>query len=602
MILNLLKESKIKLNEEINLDNPNFVTSAFRIYELTNRNDFANFTINGNNGVADHFGFSQNNWDQYVVQGQVKPLVITTTESNECIAMMLIWSNSSYNFQIREDKTVALPISFESSSDNSSNSYVSFINQYHSTLPLWDILNDYYDFVNTDFTQHISQEADGAYITNNTLVGVFEEFYSYGENVYDYKDLTLPARLGAKSISQTDRAFSFGENPEWIIHWTDATTQFEANCIANIEAINNVQFDFAGSPELWDKIENTFSEEIVTAILYADDETRQRVANQRAQAERERQEAADREVAEKFDADVEYVFELITADNYEYNPNLNDLLNTLQDRYNNLNDHQKQLQTSNGNLEIAINKQHELKNIEEDNAKKREAQEFIDDFNQLLTDIVMVDNYTYNRRVDVNIATIETGYEENLSDGAKEKLLTDFNFNYEEKLNEIKTIQDEARTEYENNRTRRLEDPNLFVIDDCVIIKVSGNYASVIASRRSNNNPKEVTIPYKVDGPNGEAIVRRIEKNAFIHNGTISKVFLPRTIRYIGDGAFYDSGIKIYIPERIYSSLSSREKLKLGNNALNSSGEDEDARSNRSANLNDYFKASSSWSRSIYSY
>ena len=61
MILNLLKESKIKLNEEIDLDNPNFTTSAFKIYELTDRNDFGSFTINGEDSVADHFGFSQNN-------------------------------------------------------------------------------------------------------------------------------------------------------------------------------------------------------------------------------------------------------------------------------------------------------------------------------------------------------------------------------------------------------------------------------------------------------------------------------------------------------------------------------------------------------------
>lgn len=60
MILNLLKES-LKLNEDINLDEPDVFSNAVNIYELESRDDFATFIINGHNQVADHYNFSQNN-------------------------------------------------------------------------------------------------------------------------------------------------------------------------------------------------------------------------------------------------------------------------------------------------------------------------------------------------------------------------------------------------------------------------------------------------------------------------------------------------------------------------------------------------------------
>ena len=60
MILNLLKES-LKLNEDINLDEPSLSNDFFNIYEITDREDFNVFTMNGENTVADHYNFSQNN-------------------------------------------------------------------------------------------------------------------------------------------------------------------------------------------------------------------------------------------------------------------------------------------------------------------------------------------------------------------------------------------------------------------------------------------------------------------------------------------------------------------------------------------------------------
>ena len=60
MILNLLKES-LKLNEDINLDEPSLSNNFFNIYEITDREDFNVFTMNGENNVADHYNFSQNN-------------------------------------------------------------------------------------------------------------------------------------------------------------------------------------------------------------------------------------------------------------------------------------------------------------------------------------------------------------------------------------------------------------------------------------------------------------------------------------------------------------------------------------------------------------
>ena len=124
------------------------------------------------------------------------------------------------------------------------------------------------------------------------------------------------------------------------------------------------------------------------------------------------------------------IFDIITADDYEYNADLDLSLDRLKTMYDNLTDDQKKLQTTSGNLEIAINKQVELKNIELNNKYKRIAQQFIDDFDQLLTDKIKVDNYLYTTRIDANIEDIVDEYN-NLSDDVKDKLLVDFDFKFE---------------------------------------------------------------------------------------------------------------------------------------------------------------------------
>lgn len=58
MILNLLKES-LKLNEEIDLQQPDIKTSDFAIYELTEYNDFNSFTLNGVEDIGGVFGIHQ---------------------------------------------------------------------------------------------------------------------------------------------------------------------------------------------------------------------------------------------------------------------------------------------------------------------------------------------------------------------------------------------------------------------------------------------------------------------------------------------------------------------------------------------------------------
>jgi len=572
MILNLLNE-KLKLNEDINLDNPAIYTDSINIYEITDIKDFENFTMDNNEDVAKHYGFTQNNWQEYVVSGKVKPFVISKKGTNNCLAMFLLWKNGKYTFKIRPNKVISIPLSFECPTNREAEAYNIYLNNNtNGELPLYEIFKKYQDFTKFNPDEYI---ADGQYIKDGVLKGIFKEFFKLdNDGKFDYPEDIDLNKLNLKTLDSNSIVYKDFGDPLYTIHinFYDNLTTIPAN------AIDNEYADllwYCGLEDELPKVFDKLPENVRDNINFQDgEEINKRRAELRAQREkeaREAQEAEDKAIAQEFDDDVVAIFDTITADDYEYDANLDTSIEDLLLRYDALTDQQRKFQTTNGNLQIAVKRQNELKTIELNNKYKRLASEFLDNFEQVLSNIVKKDDYIYSRKIDDVISSMENKYN-TLSDDVKDKLVVDFDFDFKKEISEIKDIQQKAKDRYNADIVKRLDDNNLILIADCIVAKVVNNEISIINSRRSLNNEPEITIPDTINGLK----VTRIEKNAFLNNKTIKKLYLPETIRYIGAAAFYNSTIKVGFKEKILDNGKYRAKIKLAQDALNfNCGDDE---------------------------
>ncbi len=573
MILNLLKENKINLNEEIDLNNPTVKTTNFKIYELTDRNDFSSFTINGENSVADHFGFSQNNWQQYVGQGQVKPFVITNTDSNECIAMMLLWSNNLYNFDIRENKTISLPISFESVSNNGNSAYANFVSEHeNNVLPLYTLLVNYQDFTGYNLNEYIR---DGQYIKDGKLKGIFKEFFTLnGDGTFNYPNEINLNQLNLRKLEANSIVYDYFGDDMYTIHvnFYDNLEEIAENAI--VDQPGDLLW-YCGDQDTLPEVFNSLPQSVRDDIELSDnEEVQQRRYMARAERERmeaETQEAEDRQEASSFDDAVNNIYSRILPDEgddeyNQYDPQYDGELTTLKMNYDTqLSDHQKELVTTYDKLQAAINKQNQLKAEYIDKQNHEEADNFI-------TSVVAVTNkihdgiYTTNSQVDSALNSLKNEYNNNLSDEVKNIINTEY-FNFNEKIDELVQRVQQQR---EEKRQRWLNshqnvDPNITLYDNWLFVKFLPNgEASVIGyKKRGIGNVDTMTIPDEVDGHK----VTRIEKNAFLNLDAIDFINVPVTVKYIGPDAFHN-GPKPRFSRDVARNAQNAKKVKIGKNAL----------------------------------
>lgn len=589
MILNLLKES-LKLNEDINLDEPSLSNDFFNIYEITDREDFNVFTMNGENTVADHYNFSQNNWQEYVVSGKVKPFIITSTANNqECLAMFLLWSDSLYQFKIREGKNINLPLSFESNTDSDNSAYVNFINGFENgaVLPVYNILDQYRDFTGFNPDEYI---VEGQYIRDGKLYGIFKDLFNLNEERpldinLNHLNLTI---LLPNSINYE----YFGSDEDSVnIHFYDNLTSISDSAINNNSIDNNLFLFYDGEEDNLPEVFNLIPEEIRRAIRLSDnEEVQQRRAERRAELERQRQaeeerirqeqEAQDRQVAQEFDDNVETIFSTITADDYQYDPALDYSLSELRRQYNDLTDAQKQFETSHSNLDVAW----EVQN-------KKHAEIYVNNCIQNVFSKINDANYTYNSEFNSLLRNIQNSYNE-LDDSFRVKV---DELGFENMFNAAKEKQQQLKQQSESERNARLAASGSVLYDDYLIVKINGGEAIITGYKklRTEDMPQNVVIPDRVNG----AKVTKIGKNAFYnYPREIRQLHFPKYLKSISDYAFYNCDIdQIVLPITTNTVAAKNEYMNSIQCALNSfvmrtnmrgSG---NSRVLRKTNLNRYF-------------
>lgn len=536
MILNLLKES-LKLNEDINLDEPSLSNNFFNIYEITDREDFNVFTMNGENNVADHYNFSQNNWQQYVASGQVKPFIITSTDNNqECLAMFLLWSEKLYQFIIREGKNINLPLSFESNTDSDNSAYINFINGFENgaVLPLYNILDQYRDFTGFNPDDYIVK---GQYIRDGKLYGIFNDLFNLNEE--RPLDINLN-HLNLTSLLPNSINYEyFGSDEDSInIHFYDNLTSISDGAINNNSIDNNLFLFYDGEEDSLPEVFNSIPEDIRRAIRLSDnEEVQQRRAERRAELERQRQaeeerirqeqEAQDRQVAQEFDDNVETIFSTITADDYQYDPALDYSLSELRRQYNDLTDAQKQFETSHSNLDVAW----EVQN-------KKHAEIYVNNCIQNVFSKINDANYTYNSEFNSLLRNIQNSYDE-LDDSFRVKV---DELGFENMFNAAKEKQQQLKQQSEAERNARLAASGSVLYDDYLIVKINGGEAIITGYKklRTEDMPQDVVIPDRVNG----AKVTKIGKNAFYnYPREIRQLHLPKYLKSISEYAFYNCDI-----------------------------------------------------------
>lgn len=529
MILDFLNE-KLNLKEEINLDNPTIRTVYHNIYELENYNDFNAFTLADNNNVSSHFNFTQNNWETYVNSGRVKPFVITNTNSNQCIAMMLLWSDNNYNFKIREGKVVSLPISFESASNSGDSAYSNF-HEGNNPLPIYAMLDRYRDFTHFDPDTYI---ADGQFIKNGALIGIFTEFFKldgtdfvYPQNI-NLNQLEL-TKLNASSINYQDIV----PNEQHAIHinFYDNLTQIASNAI-DADIPGDLLY-YCGDEDELPSVFNSLPEAVRDNISFPNNE----------EVQQRRQNARNRQIVQGFEDDVEELYNRLTADDYQYDDENDGYLADLFTDYEALTDEQKQMVTCRDNLEIMRRIQSEAKQ----EYLSELSQQFMHSFIEDLWNVVMADNYSYNGAIDKKINYYDSQYND-FDDDLKSLLNTEFNFT--DKFNQIKEKQSQLKQQWEATRAQRIADLGTIVYDNTLIAKINGGEAIITGYIRSNVSHDVVYIPDRIEGVK----VRKIAKNAFANYGRISNLVLPKFLKNIESYAFYGCDIR-----NVYLNIEDRE-------------------------------------------
>ena len=593
MILNLLKENLLK--EDINLEEPDIKTPKFSIYKIDQRSDFGSFTLPNGEDVAEHFGLTESNWNTYVQSGNCIVLVITapsTKPQSEVVGAMLVWSGSMNNFHIRgsNNATVQLPITFESVTSTDSTAYFRFITEFEATLPLKAILLKYDDFCNQAWRDNLDPSAeDGSYVKSDRLQGVYEEFYSLNEDgSYNYTDLVFNeaySQLQDHSIDWKNRAWSNIETaPTWKITWTNDVRHWTDQSITE-DSLPHILFDFQGDEELKTQIKDSFSEEVANKILYDNETEEDRSARlaREEEARRQAQHEADLAVAREWDNEVGHYLTNDLDSMEEYDEELLQWASAQLEDYNRLTDAQKALVTTYQEVVDAVEIQKRLKREHFENQYQQEAREIVTKLEQLKTTLEN-DAYEYDFNDQQKLDELEQKYQ-NVSDARVKEIITD-SVDFETTFNTLKNIYQTKKQNYLDQKAQRFTDQGLILFDDMLVCKqINSKEIAIVGSK--NITSENLDIPSEINGVK----VTRIGPSAFAYNTSLRDkyVYIPNTVRYIGNLAFYNCKAYLIIIQPSNSNL-----VQLGRDCFNLSGSNSKRYVNR-PNLSQFAKIGSNF-------
>lgn len=568
MILNLLKENLLK--EDINLEEPDIKTTKFSIYKINQRSDFDVFTLPNNESVAEHFGLNETNWNSYIESGSCIVLVITaptTKPQSEVVGAMLLWSASMNNFAIRGSNrtSVKLPITFESVNSTNSTAYFNFITEFEATLPLKEILLKYDDFCNQSWKDNLDPSlTDGAYVNSDKLQGVYEEFYSLNEDgTYKYTDLVFNdaySQLQDHSIDWKNRAWSNIENaPTWKITWTNNVRRWAPDCITQ-DLLSHILFDFQGDEELKTQIQDSFSQELANKILYDNETEEDRSARlaREEEARRQAQHEADLAVAQEWDNKVGHYLTNDLDSMEEYDEELLQWASVQLEDYNRLTDAQKALVTTYQEVVDAVEIQKRLKNEYFENEYQEEARVILTKLEQLKNTLEN-DAYEYDFEDQQRLDELEHNYQ-NISSARVKEIIAD-SVDFETVFNTLKNIYQTKKQDYLNRKAQRFIEQGLILFEDMLVCKqINSKEIAIVGSK--NIISEDLDIPSEINGIK----VTRIGPSAFAYNTSLRDkvVYIPNTVRYIGNLAFYNCKAR-----RIIIQPSNSNHVQLGRDCFN---------------------------------
>ena len=593
MILNLLQENLLK--EDINLEEPDIKTSKFSIYKINQRSDFDVFTLPNGENVAEHFGLNEANWNSYVQSGSCIVLVITaptTKPQSEVVGAMLLWSRSMNSFSIRGSNygAVQLPITFESVTSTNTSAYFRFITEFEATLPLKEILLKYDDFCNQAWKDNLDPSlTDGSYVNSDRLQGVYEEFYSLNEDgSSNYTDLIFNdaySTLKDYSIDWKNRAWSNIENaPTWKITWTNGVRDWADYCITE-DSLSHILFDFQGDEELKTRIQDSFSEELANRILYDNENEEARSARLAREEEVRRQAQYEEDLAKarEWDYDVTHYLTNDLDSMDEYDEELLQWAAVQIEEYNRLTDAQKALVTTYQEVVDALEIQKRLKREYFENQYQQEARVILTKLEQIKTSLEN-DAYEYDFKDQQKLDELEHNYQ-NISAARVKEIIAD-SVDFETTLNNLKNIYQTKKQDYLNQKAQRFTEQGLILFDNMLVCKqINSKEIAIVGSK--NITSEDLDIPSEINGIK----VTRIGPSAFAYNTTLRDkvVYIPNTVRYIGNLAFYNCKAR-----RIIIQPSNSNLVQIGRDCFNLYGLNSDHYRNRPnlAEFNKTYEAS----------
>ena len=252
--------------------------------------------------------------------------------------------------------------------------------------------------------------------------------------------------------------------------------------------------------------------------------------------------------------------------------------------YNRLTDAQKALVTTYQEVVDAVEIQKRLKREHFENQYQQEAREILTKLEQLKTTLEN-DAYEYDFNDQQKLDELEQDYQK--YSGARVKEIIADSVDFETTFNTLKNIYQTKKQNYLDQKAQKFTDQGLILFDNMLVCKqINSKEIAIVGSK--NITSENLDIPSEINGIK----VTRIGPSAFAYNTSLRDkyVYIPNTVRYIGNLAFYNC--KAY--RIIFQPSNLKNLVQLGRDCFNVSGSNSKRYVNR-PNLGEFAKIGSNF-------